>query len=429
MGRGLTRTRSALDAKRKRTVTRTVAGERVDVSETDGFDELPEETPLDMDVHSKYKTSGNIANKVLQEVLKGIEPSASVMELCKLGDTMINRLTGDCFTKTLDEEGFPIFRGASFPCCISVNTVVCHFHPHTPEEDVHLLEGDIVRIELSVHVDGYIAGAGHTVIVTPASIPSPIPIEFQIQADVLRAAYTAREAALRLMKPGYSNHNVAELLRSVAHSFGVLPMEGVLSHRQKRFEENGTQVILGIQNLEDHQMQETVMFAPGQVWGLDIVFINGTNNKLQCQVESLTDAHIFKRSEVLRSMKTKCAQFVLRQLSQNGPCGMLPFTLDWFDKEDELKAKSGLVMLVKDQLVDAIPPLHCKFPQAVARAKCTVVIGRNEVHQISGLPPPEYAAVDPSRIAADVAELLRQPLSFAAAKSGRKKLKVAGLLK
>ena len=121
------------------------------------------------------------------------------------------------------------------------------------------------------------------------------------------------------------------MYRSVAHSFGVDAALGVLSHRMKRFEEQGQQVILGCPDLADHILQETVIFQPGQVWSLDVVMMNGNDNKLRAKSNSLTDAFIFKRSEVMISQRIKSARYVLSSLREQGNQGIFPFTVNNFD--------------------------------------------------------------------------------------------------
>ena len=95
-----------------------------------------------------------------------------------------------------------------------MNNVVCHFSPLHSEEDTILKDGDIVKIDLGIHIDGFIAGLAHTVVVG-ASKENKITGR---KADVLLAAYYAAEIAQRLVKPGNSV--------SLSHLFWTLVLEG-----------------------------------------------------------------------------------------------------------------------------------------------------------------------------------------------------------
>lgn len=57
----------------------------------------------------------------------------------------------------------------AFPTSISVNICVCHF-PLKSDQDYILKEGDLVKIDLGVHVDGFIANVAHTFVVDVALV-------------------------------------------------------------------------------------------------------------------------------------------------------------------------------------------------------------------------------------------------------------------
>lgn len=91
-----------------------------------------------------------------------------------------------------------IKKGIAFPTCLSVNNCICHFSPARNDPDYVLKEGDVVKIDLGAHVDGFIAVAAHTVV---AKADADAKVTGRA-ADVVLAAYWAGQAALRLVKPG-----------------------------------------------------------------------------------------------------------------------------------------------------------------------------------------------------------------------------------
>ena len=90
-----------------------------------------------------------------------------------------------------------IFVGIAFPCCISVNNCICHYSPLNSEPDTTLQIGDMVKIDLGAHIDGFIAVVAHTIVVS--DIKEKVTGR---KADVMVAAHLCAEAALRLVKPG-----------------------------------------------------------------------------------------------------------------------------------------------------------------------------------------------------------------------------------
>ncbi|KOM57263.1 hypothetical protein LR48_Vigan11g029500 [Vigna angularis] len=84
-----------------------------------------------------------------------------------------------------------IEKGVACPTCISVNNVVCHFSPLDNDESV--LKGDILK--KATHIDGFISSVAHTHVLQEG------PITGRAE-DVIAAANTAAEVALRLVRPG-----------------------------------------------------------------------------------------------------------------------------------------------------------------------------------------------------------------------------------
>ena len=112
------------------------------------------------------------------------KPDQPVVKACALGDTLIERQCQVVF------KSKKIEKGVAFPTCISVNEYVCHYSPLESESRT-LQEGDIIKIDLGVHIDGYIAVAAHTMVVTAEDSPPKLKGK---AADVILAAYTAAEA-------------------------------------------------------------------------------------------------------------------------------------------------------------------------------------------------------------------------------------------
>ncbi|NWU44745.1 PA2G4 protein, partial [Hylia prasina] len=94
---------------------------------------------------------------VLRAVVEAANPGASVLCLCEKGDAMIMEETGKIFKKEKEMK-----KGIAFPTSISVNNCVCHFSPLKSDLDYILKDGDLVKIDLGVHVDGFIANVAHT---------------------------------------------------------------------------------------------------------------------------------------------------------------------------------------------------------------------------------------------------------------------------
>ena len=175
-------------------------------------------------VVTKYKMASEMVNKILKEVVAKCVDGGSVLEICEFGDKRIEEETAKVFKKEKElhkGESLRVFfymrvqglcpsvrlsslslmvewsrllrhigasssqhwpsrfskihgffstfpsssAGIAFPTCLSVNNCICHFSPLKSENDVTLKDGDVVKVDMGAHVDGYIAVVAHTYVI------------------------------------------------------------------------------------------------------------------------------------------------------------------------------------------------------------------------------------------------------------------------
>jgi len=141
-----------------------VSSVEIDDAEEAEPDEATSNDLTNPDIVTKYRTAGDIANKALAAVLAVCVPGKLCVELCNTGDDYINEAVSKIYNQKKDGKKL-VEKGIAFPTCISVNNCVGHYSPLVSEDKVTLVEGDLVKIDLGVHVDGYVAVVAHTAIV------------------------------------------------------------------------------------------------------------------------------------------------------------------------------------------------------------------------------------------------------------------------
>lgn len=327
-------------------------------SDSDSEDEEP--TIAEESVVTKYKSAGEIANRILRKIIEDSAAGSTVCSLCQLGDKLILEETSKVFKK---EKGMK--KGIAFPTCISVNNCVCHFSPLLSEAAVILKDGDVVKIDLGVHIDGFIAVVGHTIVVG-ASKENKVTGR---KADVIQAAYLASELAQRLVKAGNENFTVTDQIQKVAEAFQCKPVEGMLSHELKRNMIDGEKAI--IQNPTDQQRRDHAKceFAIYDVFAVDILMSTGNGQAK----EKDTRTTIFKRTENTYNLKMKASRVFLNEVSNKYTS--MPFTLRLF--QEEKKAKMGLVECLKHGLVEPFSVFWEKEGEYVAQFKFTLLLMPN----------------------------------------------------
>jgi len=329
----------------------------------------------------KYKAAAEIANRALAHVASLCKPDSGkfIYEICQEGDNFIEEQIKAVYKRQAKLE-----KGLAFPTCISVNNVIGHYSPLAEDQSV-LKEGDIVKIDLGVHVDGFIANVAHTIVATNDAQQAVTGRK----ADVICAAHFAGEIALRLLRPGNTNTQISEAIGQVAASFNCTPVEGVLSHQLKRFVLDGNNTIINKPSLEQQVAEFTI--EDGQVYSLDIVMSTGEGKPQDRDIRTT----VFKRVvDQNYSLKMKASRYLFSEINTRYPS--LGFNLRAFD---ENRGKLGIKELVSHDLVQPFPVLFEKDGEFVAQFKFTVLILPSSIQKLTAFDLPfvnsEHKLTDP----------------------------------
>lgn len=313
------------------------------------------------DVVTKYRTAGDIANKVLALVCAEVKPGKLAVDICKVGDAAVEEAVSKIYNNK--KEGKKIEKGMAFPTCISVNNIVGHYSPLTSENKVTLAEGDLVKVDLGVHVDGYVAVAAHTLLCTAAAEPETLTGR---KADVMLAGWTAAELAQRMLKDGAKNSEITKMFNDVADAYDVRCCEGVLSHQMKRHVIDAEKTILCKSKAEDNQVVDEHTITKNDVWSLDVLFSTGEGRPRMSEERTT----VFKRKvEQKYSLKMKASRQFFSEVNQKFPT--MPFTLR---AGDERTWRMGVVECVKHNLFVEYPVLVEKEGDFVAHFKFTAML-------------------------------------------------------
>lgn len=323
------------------------------------------------DVTTKYRAAGTIVNAALDSVVTECKLGADIVGICKKGDEIIVEQTSKIYNKK--EKGEKIEKGVAFPTCISVNEICGHFSPLENESYV-LKEGDLVKIDMGCHIDGYIAVAGHSIVV--------LNEEEQLnevtgrKADVLKASWTAAEAALRMVKVGNTNLQVTKVIELACDEFKCTPVQGVRSHQMKRFIIDCNQCIAS-RDTPDERSDE-FEFAPNEVYGIDIVVSSGDGKRKDADKRTT----VYKRAvETKFILRTALARSFIAEVNKRFPT--LPFTIRSIS--DERACRLGVSECMRHELLHPFPVTTEKAGEFVAQFKFTVLLLPGGTKRITGL--------------------------------------------
>jgi len=336
------------------------------------------------DVCTKYQEASKIVNLALTGLISQCVVGAKVIDLCKFGTTVIDTQAQKLYTKKVN--GKSVERGVAFPVCVSVNDVICNHSPLVTEESEPLKAGDIVKIDLGCHIDGYISVAAHTLIVSDS--PDSPPQVDPDMGNVAVAAYNAMLVSAASIKAGVKNNHVTQVVKRVADAYGVNAISSVRMHQMKRFVIDGVKEVALKEPTPDEieegeEKVDECTFEQAEVYAVDVAMSTG-EGKPRPGVLRTT---VFKRNvEANYRLKMKNSRYLLSEVDKKFPT--LPFTLAHF--EDERAAKMGVTECVAHGLLTPYPVLHEQKDAKVAHFKCTVLLLPSGTTRVTGLDMPDY---------------------------------------
>ena len=323
-----------------------------------------------------YKAAGTIASTVLSELVNMTKQDTSVLHLCKTGDIKIMEQLSKIYKKHTN-------KGIAFPTCVSVNEIAGHYSPLN-DQDTIIKNGDLVKIELGVHIGEYPAVVATTVIVTEDIVNDN-------RARVLTATAEASRKVFELMKPGKKNRDVANELKSIAKKYNCSLLKtnyietitpGVVSYQMSKGVIDGNnddtdeyihQLIIPRENFNYNFQMVDMEFEEDEVYAIDIAMSTG-DGKVNEKGDVTT---LFKRSRDFKSLKLRTARESLILFNKQFPVSIRdPFNI---------RLKLGINECLKQGVLIPYPVQREKTGEFISRVKFTVIV-KKRPYLIAGIP-------------------------------------------
>jgi len=154
----------------------------------------------------KLLRAGYIAKVVREEAARMARPGLKLIELASYIENRIRELGGE----------------PAFPTNLSVNSVAAHYTPLYGDDSV-IPENSVLKIDVGVHVDGYIADTATTVTFNP------------IYEGLVEATRKALERALEVLKPGIKASEVGRVIEETVKSSGYKVVKNLSGHSMARY--------------------------------------------------------------------------------------------------------------------------------------------------------------------------------------------------
>ncbi len=285
----------------------------------------------------KYQRAGKIARDIREEIKKTVREGMPIIDICEKVESL-----------TREKGGKP-----AFPCNVSVNEVAAHY-TSPPKDKRTIPERSIVKVDIGVHVDGYIADTATSVCFDP---------EYD---DMVNTAEEALEKAVEILRPGLSVTRFGSTIQKTIKTRGFKPVSNLTGHLIRRYIIHAGKSLPNAFNLSTSRIKE------GEVYGVE-PFV--TVAKAAGRVEDLREAHIFRYVKS-KSLKNPYAKRILSYIRKNFLT--LPFTERWLNEfADSSSYKGGFSELLSSKAVMSYPVFVEASRKMVAQAEYTVLVVRD----------------------------------------------------
>ena len=297
-----------------------------------------------------YKKSGEIVSKVRAMAVDHVKADMKILDL-------IDFVEGNI----IEMGGMP-----AFPCNVSINEITAHYTSPPGDESI-IKNGDLVKIDLGAHADGYIADSAISVFIGSDNSDDLAEVlvdgnsEQDLNLKMIETAQEALESAISTIRDGVELGKVGKAIEETINNKGFNSVSNLTGHSMDRWILHSGVSVPNIKENNEHKIQE------GDILAIEPFVTNGIG-----RVGDMNDVFIFRflRDRPLRMVQ---ARKLLNIIAAN--YRSLPFPKRWLIEHMNSK---HLNMAMRQLLsARAIYPYHVlkeKSDARVAQAEHTVIV-------------------------------------------------------
>jgi methionyl aminopeptidase len=160
----------------------------------------------DKEALEKFRSSGKILRETREEMKLFVRENMPIVQVCEKAEELIRAKGGK----------------PAFPCNVSINEVAAHY-TSPPDDETRIPEKSVVKVDIGVHVDGYVTDTAFTACFNP---------------DHMKMADTA-EHALKIAVDGVhgemTTSKIGGLIENAIKNRGFKPIANLTGHSVGRY--------------------------------------------------------------------------------------------------------------------------------------------------------------------------------------------------
>lgn len=291
-----------------------------------------------------YQQAGKIASEVRENARKKYHIGSTLFQICESIESEVRT------------------RGAApaFPVNVSLNDIAAHYTAE-PNDQIVVNDADVLKIDIGVHVQGYIADTAVTICYNPK------------YETLVKSAEIALSEAVRIAKSSTKASDIGKVIESSISKQGFKPIQNLSGHSLEQYTIHAGRSIPNIWtigssfNLVSNQAYAIEPFVTTKE-GQGVVYEGKIRN-----IFGITSRKPTKDKEVDEFLEDIWNTFKT-----------LPFALRWMlDRYEEKKARQFIEVLLKKKNIHAYPILVEGNGKMVAQAEHTLIPSENLINIIT----------------------------------------------
>nr|WP_321350102.1 type II methionyl aminopeptidase [uncultured Methanoregula sp.] len=278
------------------------------------------------EVFEKYRDAGSIAATILREGAQEIRVGVSYLDLVESIESRVRKEDAEL----------------AFPLNVSLNEDAAHDTASYGDKRI-FAQGDVVKLDLGVQIDGYIADTATTVDLGRNSL-------------LLQASEQALEAAIKTIKPGVTAGDLGAAIQKEIEGRGYRPISNLTGHGLDQY------VLHRSPTIPNVDIGGGVVLEEGMVFAIEPFATTGSGH-----VGEKTRMEIYSQISK-KPVRIPSARIVMEKIKdRNG----LPFARRWMG---EKKLDITFPSLVRSQILHGYPVLADIPGSLVSQHEHTVIV-------------------------------------------------------
>lgn len=274
----------------------------------------------------KYREAGLIAGKILRDGAKEIRIGTPYLDIIESIESRVI------------EEGAAL----AFPLNLSLNEDAAH-DTASPGDTRIFAKGDVAKLDLGVHIDGYIADTATT-------------IDLGVNSLLVEASRQALEAAIRTIRPGVTAGDLGMAVQSAIESRGYRPISNLTGHGLDQYTLHRSPTIPNI------GINGGVTLEEGMVFAIEPFATTGSGH-----VTEKTRKEIYSQISS-KPVRIPAGRAILEKIRDRHG---LPFARRWLN---EKRLDLALPTLIRSQVLHVYPVLSDIPGSLVSQAEHTIIV-------------------------------------------------------